>query len=1166
MSLDPSLLAQRAEAAQRRAADPRASVWVAASAGSGKTKVLTDRALRLLLAGTPPERILCLTFTKAAAAEMADRLFSRLSRWASLPDADFAADLGALLGRPPTGAEEGRARRLFATVLDAPQSVRIETLHGFAQSILRRFPVEAGVSPTFEVVDERSAAEMLARARERVFRAAAPGSAEEAAIAAISDRVADSEFPKLVAAVTGARVRIGRMLQAWGGAAAHADGLARHLGLPPGASETGVLADACADAGRDVSGLRALAAAMTEQGSGADAEQGAKIAAFLAAPVAERPALWGTYVEAFLTGKGEARSTARYPTQKAKAAFADAVAVLTAEQERVSAAEERLAAARLLTATAHLTVLAAAILSAYAAEKRRAGWLDYDDLIEKALALLSSSAARPWVLYKLDGGLDHILVDEAQDTSPDQWAVVDALSAEFFAGEGARGETVRTVFAVGDVKQSIYRFQGADPGMFLAQRARVADAAAEAGVGFESVPLDISFRSAQAVLDAVDAVFGDAAAADGVLDPERPAEAQRHVAARSRAPGLVEVWPRLPAPEAAEPPAWSPPVERLRVPSAAARCAAILAERIARMVGAQGGAPEVLDSRGRPLRPGDVMVLVRKRDAFQNDLIRELKQRGVAVAGADRLNLADHMAVQDCLTLAEAALFPGDDLSLAAALKGPFLGWSEDDLFALAHGRGEGVSLWSALAARGDDAASAAAARLAAWGTAARRLRPFGFFVRLLEAEGGRARLRQRLGAEADDPLDELLDLAQAFERAHPGAMQGFLRWFATGAVEIKRDMDKGAADTVRIMTVHGAKGLQAPVVFLPQTVSFPGKAPFLEWTRDAGGAPLLLWKPPHAAAPAALKRAQDARKAEDERESRRLLYVAMTRAEDRLVVCGWDGRKSPSGEVWHDLIRRGVERLTQPQADPELAAAYGAEVEVLRWRGLGETETAPAAAPVPPEAPAVLPVWAALPPPPEPEPSRPLTPSRPDEEPPLPSPLAAAGDRFRRGIVLHRLLQSLPDLPPAERPDAARRFLDAAAADWPDAVRAACAAEALAVLDLPAARALFAPSSRAEVAVAGLVDAGDGPRLLAGQVDRLAVTADEVLVADYKTNRPPPASADEVPEVYRRQLAAYRAALAPVFPGRRVRTFLLWTDGPSLMEIPPDMEAGGGNRRGETL
>ena len=1155
MSHRSTLLTQQAETAQRRAADPRATVWVAASAGTGKTKVLTDRVLRLLLAGTPPGKILCLTFTKAAAAEMANRLFDRLSAWAAMPTTGLDDNLSGLFGRATTDAERSTARRLFATVLDAPDALRIETLHGFAQSILRRFPVEAGVSPTFEILDERTADEMLRRARDRVFRTAPPGSPQDAAIAAIADRVADSDFPKLVATVIGARVRIARMLRTWGGHAAMIAGLARHLGIDPADTEDSILTAACRDDARDGAGLLALIQAMAAHGAKTDLDGATKIAPWLAAPASERPALWDDYASAFLTKTGEPRATEKYPTKKVQAAFPNGVDILRAEQTRILDVANRLAAARLKTATAHLTILAEAIFTAYDTEKRRAGWLDYEDLIQKALDLLASAEARPWVLYKLDGGIDHILVDEAQDTSPDQWAVVDALAAEFFVGEGARGEIPRTLFAVGDIKQSIYRFQGADPQMFLDQRRRIGAAAEDADFRFDAVPLDISFRSVQAVLDAVDATFTDPVAAAGVLDPDRPPREQRHIAARAGEPGLVELWPRLTALAAEDTAPWSPPVERLRLPSASARCAKIVADRIARMVGATGDAPEILDSRQRPIRPGDIMVLIRKRDAFQTDLIRALKQRGVAVAGADRLNLADHITVQDCLTLAEAALFPDDDLTLAAALKGPFLGWSEDTLFAIAHHRPDRSSLWGAVqtaARNGDAPAVDAASRLDAWGGAARELRPFGFFARLLEAEGGRAALRTRLGAEVDDPLDELLDLAQGFERAHPGTMQGFLRWFAAGAVEIKRDMDKGEADTVRILTVHGAKGLQAPVVFLPQTVVYPARSGGLEWTKAPDGAPLLLWKPPNINAPTGFDTAKERREIQDSHESRRLLYVAMTRAEDRLYICGWDGKKAPPAGNWHDLVLDGLTRLTQPRADEALSTAFETPVDILRWRGV-EAErparTATTAAPI--VTPVALPSWVRRPPPAEPEPSRPLTPSRPDaEDPPLPSPLAQTADRFRRGIVLHRLLQSLPEVVPDRRAEVARRFLEAAAPDWPEATRNELTAETLAVLALPQAQPLFGAGSRPEVAIAGLVASTAGPRLLAGQVDRLAVTDTEVLIVDYKTNRPPPDTVAEVPAVYRRQLDSYRSALAPVFPGRRVRTFLLWTNGPTLMEI----------------
>lgn len=1145
-ALNPELL-RAAEDAQRRASDPAASVWVEASAGSGKTKVLTDRVLRLLLAGVPPGRILCLTFTKAAAAEMADRLFTRLARWAALADAELDAELAKLAGRAPEDATRDAARRLFATVLDAADGLRIETLHGFCQGLLRRFPVEAGVSPTFDVLDDRRAAEMLRQARERVFRDAPPGSELDGAVAAITDLCSDATFPDLIAAVTASRGKIVRAMRAWGGRDALLAGITRHLGLAPGADAGAILAAACADDACDLAALRALCRALVEGGGKTDAKHAAAIAPWLAVVADERPALWDAYVSGFLTKEGEPRSTKTYPSKAALALLPDAAEILAAEQDRLLRACETLAAARLADATRHLMVLADAVFAAYARQKAAGGWLDYDDLIQKARDLLALAEARPWVLYKLDGGLDHILVDEAQDTSPDQWEVADALSAEFFVGEGARGGAARTIFAVGDPKQSIYRFQGADPEMFRGQRARVERVAAEAGLGFARVPLAISFRSVQAVLDAVDATFDDPEAGDGVREPGADPVEARHLAARAGEPGLVELWPLLPTPEAAPETPWNPPVERLTVDSAATRCARLVAERIAALVGV-GGAPEILASRGRPIRPGDIMVLVQKRDAFQTDLIRALKARGVAVAGADRLDLAQHMAVQDLLAAAEAALLPDDDLTLAAVLKGPFLGWSEEDLFALCHGR-EG-SVRAALRARRDDRARAAAARLEAWGAAARRERPFAFLSRLLDAEGGRAALRRRLGAEVDDPLDEVLALAQGFERDHAGTVQGFLAWFAAGEVEIKRDLEQGAADQVRILTVHGAKGLQAPVVFLPQTAPAPGGSPQIEWAKGEGG-PLPLWKPARFAASEGFANAQAARKAEDARESRRLLYVAMTRAEDRLYVCGWSGRRAPPEGCWHELVSRAMARIGAETPDAALDAAFGRPTPLLRHVAVGAAapvraeavEGAPAAAP--------LPEWIHRAAPEEPEPTRPLTPSRPEAEPPLPSPLAEAGfDRFRRGNLVHRMLETLPDLEAPARAAAALRFLGIAAADWPEAERAALAAEALAVLDHPEAAPLFAPGSRAEVAIAGMIGGADAPRLLAGRIDRLALTADAVLVADYKTNRPPPASLAEVPEVYRRQLGHYRAALAAMFPGRRVRTFLVWTDGPSVMEL----------------
>ncbi len=1160
-----------AEVAQRAASDPKSSVWVAASAGTGKTKVLTDRVLRLLVAGTLPGRILCLTFTKAAAAEMSNRLFERLAGWAAMEEGKLSAELTRLLGQTPTDYEVTRARRLFAGVLDAPEGLRIETLHGFAQSILRRFPVEAGVSPTFDVLDDRSAQDLLQRAREQVFQNAEPGSDLDRAIGAITDRVSDMKFPELIAAITGNRVKLSRMLRTWGGRTAAMAGISTHMGLSADASADSILSAACREGAGDFAGLRRLCQAMLDVGGKTDKDLGQIMANWLAASEAERARLWSDYTPAFLTAKGEMRSTSKLPCKKVKDLDPQFVEVYASEQERVLDVVETLQSVQVRDATGDLLTLAQAMLDAYDREKRRGGWLDYEDLIQKALGLLSRAEARPWVLYKLDGGLDHILVDEAQDTSADQWAVVDALTAEFFSGEGANPHQPRTVFAVGDIKQSIYRFQGAAPEKFTAQQEQVSRLAAEGLAQFAAVPLNTSFRSTQTVLDAVDAVFSMPMARDGVLLPDVTGQysddvltRQRHIAAREDEPGLVEIWPRLTPSEASDPAPWNPPMERLRVDSAETRCAALVAKRIARMVGADGGAPEILASKGRPIRAGDIMILLRKRGGFQNDLIRSLKTYGVAVAGADRLMLSDHMAVQDCMALAEAALFPEDDLTLATVLKGPFLTWTEDQLFAVAHHRERGQSLWGrvqALASADDGGdlsqiAQTALQKIRHWGLHARALRPFAFFARLLEAEGGRATLRQRMGAEVDDPLNEILDLAQVYERGHAGSLPGFLHWFAADSNEIKRDMEQGSADLVRIMTVHGAKGLQAPVVFLPQTVSYANASGVqMEWATEAEK-PVFMWKPPGVSLPAAMDAAAEVRKAEDERETRRLLYVAMTRAEDRLYVCGWDGKRSAPDGNWHDLIWHGVARLTQPLAAPELAEAFTAEVkgdapEILRLCSGGRvattTETEDAGA-VPSMA---LPDWLMVRPPEDDEMGKPLMPSRPDEDDPaVPSPLAQGRDRFRRGNVMHRLLESLPDVPPAARRDVAERYLAQAVADWPQDVRQALAQEALDVLAIPEAQLLFGPQSQAEVPVSGLVALDAGQRLLSGQIDRLAITDTEILIADYKTNRPPPKTVDAVPDVYRKQLFSYKAALAAIFPDRVIRTFLLWTDGPNLMEI----------------
>jgi predicted dehydrogenase len=704
----------------------------------------------------------------------------------------------------------------------------------------------------------------------------------------------------------------------------------------------------------------------------------------------------------------------------------------------------------------------------------------------------------------------------------------------------------QNVFVVGDQKQSIFSFQGADPAEFTRVHGLFDRRSRDAERPFHTIPLETSFRSVSAVLELVDAVFARDPALDGVA-PEPP---HHFVSERRRLDsGLVELWPLLGPSESDEPPAWEPPTEQRGISDPGARLAKLIAARIAGWL--RDGA--MLESKGRPIRPGDVLILVRTRNRFFVELMRALKAANVPVGGMDRMVLTEQLAVMDLMALARFLLLPEDDLSLAELLKGPLVGFDDDRLFALAYGRPG--TLWAAMAASPDPAVKAARAWLSEILNRVDFQAPFELFSGVLaqpcpgDPASGRRAMLGRLGPEAEDPLDELLSLALGFERQLPPSLQRFLHWLETGETEVKREQEQGDGQ-VRIMTVHGSKGLQAPIVILPDLVGMPrGGARAGEkilWPDET--LPVPLWAPRAASRPPVYREAMERADRRRDQEYRRLLYVALTRAEDRLYLCGHYAteRGKPAEGCWYHLCRDGLSTL----ADAVTVAIDDIEGEGLRLhrpqadRPAGPEATAPPALVEAPQ-----PDWLHRPPPPEPDPTRPLTPSRPEVEPPARSPLEGSDQgRFRRGALIHALLQALPDLPPEAREAAARRYLARPQHGRDEAEQAEIVATTLAVLDQPGFEALFGPGSRAEVPVVGLV----GGRALSGQIDRLVVTPDSVLVVDYKTNRPPPASIDSVPRAYLVQMAAYRAALRLVYPGRTVRCALLWTEGPKLMELPP--------------
>ncbi len=1138
---------------QREASDPAASVWVAASAGSGKTKVLTDRVLRQMLAGTPPARILCLTFTKAAAAEMAIRINRTLGEWATVDDAALEDALAALDGIRPAPETCRAARRLFARVIDCPGGMKLQTIHAFCQSLLRRFPLEAGLAPHFEVMDDATAVELLEQARGAVLNEARrqPESRLGRALARLTTDLHEDGLGALMADLAGERGRLRRILDSHGGLEPTLEAVRRLLGVAAGEDSAAITAAACDDGAVDLEGLRRACRALAA-GSASDQERGRSIAGWLTASPADRLAGFIDYAELFLTKEEQPRKT--LITKKAASADMVAQDALAGEAARLQAALVRRKAAGVAEATGALLGFAEALLTRYGRLKESRALLDYDDLILAARDLLEREGVAPWVLFKLDGGLDHILIDEAQDTNPEQWQVIERLAEEFFSGEGARpgpGDPVRTVFAVGDEKQSIFSFQRADPREFARLREHFRGRVAAANRLWRQVRLDISFRSTAAVLRAVDGVFALEEARDGVAFD--PGVAIGHFSFRRGQGGLVELWPLVRPEEPPEPAPWQPPLAREAADQPSSRLAAAIAATVRGWL----DRGERLDSKGRAVRPGDILVLVRRRGGFVPELVRALKERGVPVAGVDRMVLTGQLSVMDMMALADFLLLRDDDLRLAEVLKGPFIGLDEEELYRLAFGRPGG--LWPALAARAEaEGPESRFGRVHGWLeallAAADFTPPYEFFAGVLhrpcpaDPVSGLRAVLGRLGAEARDPLDEFLNATLAFQRGHAPSLQAFLHWLVSAEAEIKREQEQGGPEggVVRIMTVHGAKGLQAPIVFLPDTAGKPVQSARILWPEDGRTVPLYAPRRVQEEAHCAAARAAADRRRDQ--EYRRLLYVALTRAEDRLYVCGWlpKNKAEAADGSWYALT---AEALTADSAVTPFPFTGPWGGEGLRLR---EPQTVPvgasAAAASRPD-PAPLPPWARAPAPSEPEPSRPLTPSRPDEdEPAVRSPLGADdGRRFRRGLLLHRLFETLPELSPEVREAAARRFLSRPGHGLDAATRDEMVAEALAVLGHPEFAPLFGPGSRAEVPVVGSV----GGRVLSGQIDRLLVRDGEVWIVDYKTNRPPPETVAGVAPAYLRQMAAYRDAVRQIYPGHRVRCLLLWTDTPRLMELP---------------
>lgn len=1114
--LDPK---QEATKRQLAASDPSVSAWVSASAGSGKTKVLSDRVLRLMLAGSPPEKILCLTFTRTAATEMCNRLTKRLAQWATAADDDLEKQLKDL--SVPV-EKKNAARRLFARILDTPGGLKIMTIHSFCQSLLRRFPNEAGVAPEFEVADEKQAKQLLSQAQEETFSNPVLADDLNKIVLATNEK----DFANVMSDLKARLPELDRFL-------ANKDDTAvrrayeKAFGLPENADKDSLKKNFRTLSPERRNDLRRCAETLGRSKNKTPVKNSVAISDFLAGSEDIN-----AYFSVFLKKEGDILKDLTTND------CADVESEMRQEAERARTLFNDLKSVELIPFSMALVRIGKALTERYEALKNELSLLDYDDLIGKATDLLEESGAAAWVLYKLDGGIDHVLLDEAQDTSPAQWRIVKALTDEFFSGESARtnAKTERTLFVVGDRKQSIFSFQGADPDEFDRMKKYFSEKIAAVST-LRIVPMDVSFRSSPAVIDAVNKTLQNPAAADSVL---ADGEEATHLCSRKGTGGTVELMGLVESRKAEEIPYTKPVEKRSGEKSSIAETAEAVAKKIESLIG-----KERLPT-GKTVSAGDILVLVRRRNSFVNALTRELKSRGIPVSGADRLKITDSIAVRDLMALGDFLLLPENDLALAQVLRSPLCGVAKDDLpetgpfperldgisekdlFALANGRGNRPLFGRLLdhAKETDTPLGKACAFLNDLLQKVDSLHPYELYAYVLDTLGRRKEFVRRLGQQALDAIDEFTTLALDFDMKNPPSLQLFLRGLRENDIEIKRDSDQND-DAVRIMTVHASKGLEAPIVFLPDTRQTPKTT--VNLYRFDGGMP--VWTPEASFR----NRQADEKLAEIKAralgEYRRLLYVAMTRPRDRLYVTGWENKKTadknkdkkPANEGnWYDLIDRSLGGQS---------LSYPCEIVENPKEKSDDTTECPE-----------LPDWAVKRAPDDAPLEKPYAPSHADDddiafESPLSADRAAAQIK---GTLIHKLLEILPDYPANKQRDAALSFLAAQGGDE------ALADKVLAIVQNPAFAPLFGPGSVAEASVCGITDGC----AFAGRVDRVAVTDTDVKIVDYKSGKHIPDSAENIPDAYLKQMRIYAALLHEIHPDKRMKCYLLWTELPRLDDI----------------
>ncbi|MDG1437046.1 MAG: UvrD-helicase domain-containing protein [Rickettsiaceae bacterium] len=1041
---------------QHKASNPNISTWVSASAGTGKTKILTDRVLRLLLNDADFNKILCLTFTNAAAGEMKERIASSLAKWSSLNDIDLKNSIDNLIGRDSTAQELIKARQLYEMYLRSDERINIQTIHSFCQSLLKKFPLEAGVLPNFKIIDETKSFTILRQIKLNLLNKPELELINNYLTVNFHETIIDEILASIVQHKTKFSFSVSDVYQ-----------------------ESEKIIEAL-DRRNDLVYQPILQHQIIQDVVGFDVS------------VDELKSF-------FLNKDGQKRK--RIVSQKIAKPGSNLYNDLETMQEQIYFLDQNERSEQLENHSKLLSILSASIIQTYESYKSSKGLLDYDDLIVLAGRLLQSSESKEWVLYKLDGGIDHLLVDEAQDTSVYQWQIIESIIEEFYAGEATNTDRNRTVFVVGDEKQSIFSFQGADADSFVQMNERLQSKMITGGKPFENVDLEISYRSAGEILEVVHRVFDEVKKAN----PSLFTSAIMQLAPfRTKHKGSVELWPLCVA-EKQDDDFWSIATHTNTKDSTKIE----LAQKISRYIKREIASGRVVPSTGDKIKPSDFMILFRKRDEFTQEVIKSLKDDSHEVAGLDRISLRDNLAVLDLLSLAKFALNTEDDLNLAALLKSPLIGVDEEQLHDICSSR-QKLSIWQYIQ---ENDAYGILSKLQLFLDLFAHSDVGNFFQSVVDILGYREALNAHCGADSNDAIDEFLYSCSSFANQESTSIQSFVFWMENYDNSIKRD--SSCSDKIRIMTLHASKGLQAPFVILCDTNSTPSHMDRFLW--DADGKTLSAKSASYV--PDYYKDLKTLHQKKAYAEYLRLLYVGMTRAEDHLIVCGYQGGRSLPENCWYELVRASMVKIATQEEDGTLI--YGeAENNCALKENLKPVESnieffRPKGQPD-------------------------ITYQEVDVNRTIPSPLTAR-DPMGYGLVFHKILED--SLSAKKIADIGNHplisTLDLKSQDLMQAS-----------IKRIIANKEFNELIKRQVKTEVTMGSSLAGSVQIGRVDLLLEDENEVVIIDYKSDMVPPSKQEEVPYKYKEQLLVYKKMVSIIYPNHQIRMMILWLQTGALQEI----------------